>query len=284
MTTSPINKKIQRFYNANTGLFLKLGHSSGGSIHRAIWGYGVSNREEALHYVDELICRHILKHQSGNTTQHIVDLGCGVAASLCYIAAQVPITGLGITLSKQQSLLGRERIAKHKLQQKLHCMQGNFCKLPENLEKADLAFAIESFVHAESAETFFQQASGLLKPGGQLIICDDFLKDLTVRQNKKALKWIKRFRRGWLIPSLLTPDQVDKYAEQHGLKRTETKDLTEFVKLNRPRDFLIAILMRILNTLALKNRYLQMLYGGHALQICLKKRWICHQFIVLEKI
>ena len=42
--------------------------------------------------------------------------------------------------------------------------------------------------------------------------------------------------------------------------------------------------MRILNTLALKNRYLQMLYGGHALQICLKKRWICHQFIVLEKI
>lgn len=284
MSISPINKQVQRFYNANTGLFLKLGHSSGGSIHRAIWGYGVSDREEALHYVDDLICKQLLKLNPNNTPLHIVDLGCGVAASLCYIATQLPITGLGLTISEEQSQLGHERISKHKLQKKLKCIQGDFCKLPADLQKADLAFAIESFVHAESAETFIQEASSLLKPGGHLIICDDFLTELTVRQNKKALKWIKRFRQGWLVSSLLTLEQVDKYAMAHGLKRIETLHLSAFVKLNRPRDFLIALLIRVLNNLALKNRYLQMLYGGHALQICLKKQWISHEFIVLEKI
>ena len=57
MSNITLSEHIQRFYNENTGLFLKLGHSSEGSIHRAIWAYGVSTRAEALHYVDDQICR-----------------------------------------------------------------------------------------------------------------------------------------------------------------------------------------------------------------------------------
>lgn len=284
MSTSPITKHIRRFYDANTGLFLKFGQSSDGTIHRAIWGYGVEHGKEALHYVDELICKQILGRHSDRQPLHLIDLGCGVAASLCYIATQLPVTGLGITLSEEQCQLARTRIAKHKLSKKLQCIQADFCQLPAGLKQADLAFAIESFVHAASAERFLQQAAGIIKTGGHLIICDDFLRDDTVMQNTKAVKWINRFRRGWLIPTLLTTGQLDQYATLNGFKRIETQDLTAFLQIRRPRDYCIALLIRILNHLALKNPYLQMLYGGHALQICLKKQWLNHQFIVLEKI
>ena len=39
----------------------------------------------------------------------------------------------------------------------------------------DLAFAIESFVHSPDGPRFFRSAARALRPGGKLIICDDFL-------------------------------------------------------------------------------------------------------------
>jgi len=282
MSNITLSEHIQRFYNENTGLFLKLGHSSEGSIHRAIWAYGVSTRAEALHYVDDQICRLLLKHHA-NHRPHIVDLGCGVASSLCYIKSQMPVTGLGITISEEQCKLANQRIHKHDFSEKLQCIQADFCKLPGNLQQADLVFSIESFVHAQSAAAFFHQASSLIKPGGFLVICDDFLTDEKLVQDKKATTWLDRFRQGWLISSLCTPQQVDKYAAQLGFKQIDRQNLTPYLELNRPRDYLISLLLKFTNKLSLKKPYLQMLYGGHALQKCLSKQWLSHELIVWQK-
>jgi ubiquinone/menaquinone biosynthesis C-methylase UbiE len=282
MPTNTLTEHIQRFYNANTGLFLKLGHSSEGSIHRAIWAYGVHNRHEALHYVDDQICRLLLKHYSKHKP-HIVDLGCGVASSLCYIKSQMPVTGLGITISEEQCKLGNQRIETQGYSDKLQCLQADFCKLPRDLQQADLAFAIESFVHAQSAAAFFHQASALIKPGGFLIICDDFLADEKFLQDEKAAPWLERFQKGWLISSLCTKQQASKYAEQLGFRQIDHQDLTPFLELNRPRDYLISLLLKFTHKFANKKPYLQMLYGGNALQKCLNRQWLKHEMIVWQK-
>ncbi|MBN4075657.1 MAG: hypothetical protein COA71_09725 [SAR86 cluster bacterium] len=282
MSSHSLSAHVQRFYDENTDLFLTLGHSSEGSIHRAIWAYGVSSREEALHYIDDQICRLLLDYND-NSPPHIVDLGCGVASSLCYIESQLPVTGLGITLSEQQCKLANLRINKRGFSEKLQCIQADFCKLPKNLQKADLAFAIESFVHAQSAGAFFYQASTLVKPGGLLVICDDFLADNTLLQNNEAAHWLERFQQGWLINSLLSHEQIDKYASQAGFKKVERQNLSPYLALSRPRDYCINLLIKVIDKLALKSPYLQMLYGGHALQKCLSKQWINHEFVVWQK-
>ncbi len=283
MSNHTLSENIQRFYNKNTRLFHKLGHSSEGSIHRAIWAYGVSNRQQALHYIDDQICRLLISHQY-NLVPHIVDLGCGVASSLCYIESQISVTGLGITISEEQCKLANHRIENQDFSEKLQCIKSDFCKLPKGLEKADLAFAIESFVHAQSAGAFFHQASTLVKPGGHLIICDDFLADENLLENKKAKKWIQRFQEGWIINSLFTHEQINKYASQAGFKKVESQNLTPYLELNRPRDYIISLLIKILGKVSLKNQYLQMLYGGNALQKCLSKHWINHELIVWQKL
>jgi ubiquinone/menaquinone biosynthesis C-methylase UbiE len=283
MSNLTLSEKIQGFYNQNTELFINLGHSSEGSIRRAIWAYGVSDRHEALHYVDNQICKLLLSLHN-DSTPHIVDLGCGVASSLCYIESQISVTGVGITISEGQCKLANDRIRKHAYAEKLHCIQADFCKLPKGIEKADLVFAIESFVHAQSAAAFFHQASSLVKPGGYLIICDDFLTDESILKNKKAKPWLKQFQDGWLVSSLLSHQQVNKYASQAGFQEVECQDLSPYLKLKRPRDYFIKLLIKVMGKHALKYPYFQMLYGGNALQKCLAKKWISHELIIWKKI
>lgn len=283
MSNHTLSEKIQSFYNQNTELFLKLGHSSEGSIHRAIWAYGVHDRHGALHYIDDQICKLLLNLHS-HSIPHIVDFGCGVASSLCYIKSQISVTGLGITISEEQCKLANHRINKHEYSEKLKCIQSDFCKLPKNLQKADLIFSIESFVHAQSAAAFFHQASSLIKPGGYLIICDDFLADESLLEDKTAELWLKRFQEGWLVNSLLSHQQINKYASQAGFKEMECQNLTPYLELKRPRDYLISLLTKLLGKQSLKHPYLQMLHGGNALQKCLSKQWINHELIVWQKI
>lgn len=283
MSNNTLSQHLQRFYNENTELFLNLGHSSEGSIHRAIWAYGVNSRAEALHYVDDQICK-LLLNNNYSKNPHIVDLGCGVGSSLCYIESQFPVTGLGITLSEKQSILANQVIKKQGYADKLKCIQADFCKLPKDLQQADLAFAIESFVHAQSAGAFFLNASKLIKPGGHLVICDDFLTDETFLQDKKAAPWLERFQKGWVISSLITHEQVNKYATQAGFKKVENQNLSPYLELNRPRDYLINLVVKILHKFSLKSPYLQMLYGGDALQKCLLKQWVNYEFNVWQKV
>ena len=46
--------RVRRYYDNNQAAFERLGQG-GTSIHRAVWGPGVSRREDAFHHVDELM-------------------------------------------------------------------------------------------------------------------------------------------------------------------------------------------------------------------------------------
>ena len=59
MTLRLDGDSVSQFYDDNTGLFLSLGQGTEGSIHRAVWGPGVSTRPEAMAYVDGLVLQRL---------------------------------------------------------------------------------------------------------------------------------------------------------------------------------------------------------------------------------
>ena len=61
---------------------------------------------------------------------HVVDLGCGVGASLCYLAGLLPITGTGVTLSPIQVQAARKRIESEGLSGRVDCIEGDYADLP----------------------------------------------------------------------------------------------------------------------------------------------------------
>jgi cyclopropane fatty-acyl-phospholipid synthase-like methyltransferase len=188
-----------------------------------------------------------------------------------------------VTISDAQVALSKRRIDAERLTSSVECIKGDFCALPAELPSVDLAFSIEAFVHAPSGKDYFRECARLVRPGGYLIVCDDFVSDARFRGQRPARRWIERFGRGWVAPNVETEEEARALAGAAGFSHVQTLDLTPHLEMRRPRDYAAGVLMRGLGWLPVKNNYWSMLYGGHALQVSLKRGWIKHLFVVWQR-
>ena len=103
MVTSPPHPEfdaadVRRYYDRHTDNFVAHGRGGAvGALHRAVWGPGADGADAAFRYVENQILEHLRTLPHGADPAHVVDLGCGVGASLCYLAERLPILGTGIT-------------------------------------------------------------------------------------------------------------------------------------------------------------------------------------------
>jgi SAM-dependent methyltransferase len=280
--------QIRRYYDRNTPSFVALGQG-GGAMHRSVWGPGTTTREQAFHFVEDRIAGVVRRvaERSGRTPtpagaelMHVVDLGCGVGASLCHLAGLLPITGTGVTLSPLQARSAAQRIEAAGLSDRVTCIEGDYGDLPAGMQAADVAYAIESFVHGPEPARFFAEAARLVRPGGALVICDDVRRPVNTRQARRA---IDRFQAGWHVNSLLEPDDLRSRAGEAGFRHESTEDLSPYLELRRPRDRVIGAAVAIAAWLPLERTRLGPLIGGSALQKCLAAGWIGYDLMVFER-
>ena len=268
---------IRRYYDRHSASFVRYGQGRG-SIHRAVWGPGTRTRAEAFHYVDDEIAR-LVRRLSPSTAVHVVDLGCGVGASLCYLAERLPIRGTGITLSPAQAAMARDIVAERGLSGRVVCVEGDYCELPADIPPADLAYAIESFVHGVDPVRFFDQCRRLVKAGGLLAICDDVRRAVVSPDANRA---VAEFMKGWHINTLLDRDTLARLARDAGFEHESTLDLTPLVEIKRIRDRAIAGGVALLKRLPLNTDRFDYIIGGDALQTCLARGWIGYELSVFR--
>lgn len=260
---------VRAYYDRGTWSFLALGQGGReGVIHRAVWGPGVTARADAFHYVHDRIAHHL--RETGTTSPHVLDLGCGVGATLLRLADTVPgLRGTGLTISPRQVHAARARVAEAGAADRVTVREGDFCALPTDLPQVDAAVAIESFVHAPDPAVFFSGCARVLRPGGRLWLCDDLRAEVVPRDAHSTLA---RFQRGWHAPSLLARTQVEALADAAGFTCESAECLTPWLELGRPRDRLAAVVAPLLARLPVAQA--QMLAGGSALQTALRRGWI----------
>lgn len=274
--------QVRRYYDRHTVAFVALGQrGSLGAIHRAVWGPGVATRQQAFRYVEDHIAGLIRGLPPSFGASHVVDLGCGVGSSLCYLAERLPVRGTGVTLSPVQQRLASERIHAGGYSDRLRCVTGDYCALPRDVAHADLAFAIESFVHGSAPERFFQQCRALVRAGGLLVICDDFRRSPS---SAGAEQTIERFRSGWRVNTLLSSGELRAAAQAAGFEHQQTIDLTAFVEIRRMRDRVVNGLLSLVGWLPLEDTRLGYLVGGSALQKALAHGWIGYDLAVFRRV
>ncbi len=280
MTTRFDRAQIRGYYDRHTAAFLRYGQGGGaGAIHRAVREPGVATREAAFHYVEDYIVMQLGRALPGIAEPSVVDLGCGVGASLCYLAGRLPIRGVGVTLSPVQARLAAERIRGAGLQHRLRCLEGDYADPGLDLPAADLVYAIESFVHGSDPAGFFAQCARVVRPGGLLVICDDVLRPTGDRSAGRA---VDRFRRGWRINALLDRDTLRDLANDAGFEHRATQDLTPFLETGRPRDRLLGLLATLVGWLPV-DAGLGHLIGGSALTTCLRRGWIGYDLALFRR-
>jgi len=262
---------VARYYDQNTASFLAHGQGGPhGAIHRAVWGEGIGTREEAFHFVHDVLRARIA--ESG--ARSILDLGCGVGASLEHVLGGTEVVGFGVTNSAVHAELARERLGARATISEL-----DFCSDPLPAP-VDLAFGIESFVQASDAEAFVANIARVVAPNGYLVLCDDFLTG--AGEGGGENRWVSEFRRGWRASSLLRPTALDELAAEHGFELVEDRDLTPFLELDRPRDRALGVLIALTRPFSAMSARLESHLGGNALRQCLKRGLVAYRYRVFK--
>ena len=275
-------EQVRRYYDRHTTAFVSFGQrGSDGAIHRAVWGPGVTRRRQAFRYVEDRLVELIRQLPPLFDASRVVDLGCGVGASLCYLAEALPLSGTGITLSPVQVRLAERRIRDAGLSERIRCIEADYCDLPVDVGTADLAYAIESFVHGPSPARFFAQCARVVRPGGVLVICDDFRRSAN---EAVATQTIERFCRGWHVNTLLEPADVHSLARAAGFEHESTVDLSPYLEIRRMRDRVGQLMFRLFGSLRPIARRFDYLSGGIALQTCLERGWIGYDLTLFRRI
>ncbi len=289
MSTSATDA-VRRYYDANTPGFERLGEG-GTSIHRAVWGPGVTTRAQAFAYVDDLIAQELAQRMSAQGVSagkraRVLDLGCGLGASLIRLASQLDIEGVGVTLSPVQAARGSVHIAAAGLTDRLRCIEQSYTDMPDSLGQFEAAYAIESFVHSPSPALFFEQVSKRLRPGGVLIVCDDLLSTRGAQTvTPQYRRWLADLKYGWLANTLVTEEHAIEVAAEFGLRFLRSDDLTAYLELRRPRDLAITAAVAIAHDafhLPIPGQLWRSWIGGNALQLALVNRIVTHRVLVFE--
>jgi SAM-dependent methyltransferase len=276
--------QVTAYYEGNTRRFVRWGEGGGvGALHRGLWGAEVGSVEEAADHINVLCADALRPGLPTEATPHVVDLGCGVGGTTTRLAELLDAHATGLTISPLQVQLADDRARARGLSDRCTFRRANFLEPPE-LPAAHGAVAIESFVHATDAQQFFRAAANLLEPGSRLVVVDDFLNPESPASSRRD-RTIDRFRRGWRIHSLLSPEHVDDIARECGFSLEENRDLTELIRLGRPRDRAIAAAVAVLGWARPLERIpaWSMLSGGDALQTCLRNRWVQYHLLAFTR-
>ena len=116
----------------------------------------------------EQICRK-LRLKSGET---LLDIGCGWGGMLIYAAQHYGISGVGVTLSKEQAKESNRRIKNAGLQERIHVEHADYRDLLRQNRLFDKVVSVGCLEHIgkPNHDLFFSIAKQSLKPDGTFVL------------------------------------------------------------------------------------------------------------------
>jgi len=279
--------RVADYYDSNTRRFLRFGENSGGGeIHRGVWMPDTANAVEAADVVNRLVVERLRGHVPTGEGR-VLDLGCGVGATMLRLAGELDVRVSGVTISGVQAEIAAKRFAAEGLAERCDVVRADYAELPAQ-PHYDAMVGIESVVHSPSLAELIPSLAARLRPGGRLVLCDDWMtdKDRGLAARERCLA---QFRAGWRVGGLHTVAEFTAMCEGAGLRLVEDVDLTSQLRLGRPRDRVIdlavggaGLLPWVRDRLVEKPFWANMI-GGSALQTGLSKRWLEYHLLVLDR-
>jgi len=243
------------YYDKNTALFIRTQKAQAAdTIHRALYAPGVTDRREALQYCHRLI----LEEMERETTRRVLDLGCGVGATIRFLRDLRPeVEYLGLTVSSVQ----RDLAVREGLPVELgdyHMKEWFEDRLP-----FDLVYAVESLQHANDLEAVIANLSRACPPAARVLVIDDFQSDGEIPGRYRKL--LDRFRQGWHAHGYRARADFIRTMESAGFRLRRELDLSPFMCSRPVFNLFLYALLSPLTLLSKPPAYAQNLSGGNAL-------------------
>lgn len=264
--------RVSEYYDHNTAPFLRWGGSGVhvAAIHRELWAPGVVNSKQAFEYVNRYVLSHVetSRHAALGPTR-LVDLGCGIGGTATWLTARCDCHVTGVTLSEVQRDWAVKRATELGLSARCEFRTEDMTATSLT-GPFDVAYAIESLIHVEAATRFFREAARLVRPGGKLLVCDDYAAAPGRTGANSA--WLDAFETGWRAYGLRTWQQTAEIAEQSGFSVLDHKNVTSHQRVVAP--WLVYLGHTLLKLPLLRGPYWDSLRGSTALQHCVRRGWV----------
>lgn len=187
----------------------------------AYFRHNSDSLEEAQRNKLDLICRK-LRLQPG---EQLLDIGCGWGSLILHAAKYYGVHATGITLSEQQFVFARQRIAQDGLEAACEVRLCDYRQIPDETPSFDKISSVGMFEHVgrQNLGTYFDTVKRLLRPGGA------FLNHGIVSSLDEDRKQGPTFIRKYVFPdtALATLPAVTSEAEEAGFELRDVECLRE---------------------------------------------------------
>lgn len=191
------------------------------SLHYGFWDSSTKNLKEALLKINEIIA----SKANLQSSDRVLDVGCGVGGTLIYLAEKFGTKGHGISIAPTQVEKAKKHSIQHSVSAKVTFSQSDYMatSLPEAC--FDVVIALESAFYAQNNTDFLGEAYRLLKKGGRLIIADIFRTKSSFDQKNESV--IRSLTSAWAINAYTTSTNYLKEMKQAKFKDLSEEDITE---------------------------------------------------------
>jgi tocopherol O-methyltransferase len=238
MTT--LQEKIQRFYDASSGLWEQIW---GEHMHHGYYGPDGSQvkerRQAQIDLIEELLLwggvnSETLDQASSSQTSssqtsssqpgHILDVGCGIGGSALYLAEKFGSTVAGITLSPVQAQRASERAAAFGSADRAQFQVADALAMPFADQSFDLVWSMESGEHMPDKQQFLQECYRVLKPGGKFLMATWCHRPTPPALTPDEQEHLEKIYRVYCLPYVISLPDYAQIAQQAGFEAIRTED------------------------------------------------------------
>ncbi|MBA3943354.1 MAG: methyltransferase domain-containing protein [Herpetosiphonaceae bacterium] len=161
-----LTQRIRNHYNLLAPFYYLLW---GQHVHHGYWDDATDQSGQAV--AQERLIQELYAFAGAPQEGQLIDIGCGYAGSLIWLAHHARLQGQGITLSRFQQLIGHINIRRQHL---THRLQVQVADAQHTWDVADgsrtLVWCIECSEHLSDRVHFAREAYRVLAPGGTLAL------------------------------------------------------------------------------------------------------------------
>ncbi len=213
--------------------FWKFEQSLG--LHYGVWDKTNKTLADAILNTNALLAEIGLL----NSSDYVLDAGCGVGGSSIFIAKKFGCKIVGITLSEKQVKTAAAQSEKHSVSDITSFQAMSYYNTSFDDNTFDVVWAIESFQTAADKNLFFKEVRRILKPGGRLLI-GDVCKAYSYSIDDSVV--MQEMINGWAMSDILTFSEIEASAAPFGFSVFNSLDVTKKVYPSVNRIFAASIL------------------------------------------